>query len=226
MIIEKKKKRKRRNGLSVRQKLPSESIRPVHEAFSTSSNIKTLLTELFTFFYTHLSVSASAVRASEPAREGERAERLFSRSGFISSLTYSGAVTEVSLGTFVGYTYMHLHTHRGVKWKSLGCVSEPGCCADGIWYVLLHCAPLKGCEQAARLPLGLFPAAERGINRKTRGERKMRLRFSLGATEWARGERWAGQESAGGGETCGRAGTAERGVNCSCSSPLTVGRAV
>ena len=157
MIIEKK-KGKCKNSLSVRQKLPSESIRPVREAFSTYSNIKTPLTELFTFFYPRPSVSASAIRASEPPWEGERAERLLSRSGFISSLTfYSGAVAEVSLGMFVGYTYMHLQTHRGVKWQYPGCVSEPACRADGIRYVLLRCAPLKGCERAARKKVASWP---------------------------------------------------------------------
>lgn len=114
MITEKK--RNCKNGLSVRQKLPSESIRLVNEAFSTYSNIKTPLTELFIFFYTHPSVSASAIRASETVWEGERAEKLFSRSGFISSLMlYWGAVTEVSLGTFVSYTYMQ-NTHTA-EWN-------------------------------------------------------------------------------------------------------------
>ena len=76
-----------------------------------SSNSKTLLSELSAFCYTCPSISVSAIRALELAWEGETAERLFSRSGFISYLKlYFIAVAEISLGMFVGYTYMHLHT--------------------------------------------------------------------------------------------------------------------
>lgn len=115
------------------KKLPRGSTRPVNEGFSTYSNIKTPLTELFTFFYTRPSLSASAIRASELAWEGERAERLFSRSGFISSLTfYSGAVTEVSLGRFVArciWTYSQPEEWNFNTWV----VSEPDHCARGVW---------------------------------------------------------------------------------------------
>lgn len=85
-------------------------------------------------------------------------ERLCSSRGFIINLMlYSVAVTEISLGTFVDYAQIHLLTRRGVEWWYLGCVSEHSCCANGIWCVLLCCAPLKGYEKAARKKVASWP---------------------------------------------------------------------
>lgn len=68
--------------------------------------------------------------------------------------------------------YMHLHRHRGVKWQYSGCVSEPGCFADGIWYVLLRRAPQKGWERAARKKVAFWPFPHCWTSNKLQNQRE------------------------------------------------------